>query len=137
MAVGAGETYCEAGYEAILTLGGATIGFANDVTLTLRKNLAAANRRSDEGWTRDTPALRGLEATCSGVYAPDAAGFDILLAAWFNDTILAAVFTKAGGATPFACDVLIGNIDFPEPEDDTATISFTLRSQGIVRRSDS
>jgi len=123
---------CKAGFRAVLTIGGVTVGKARDVTVSMDKTLADASVRDGNGFWGRCPALRGIRISADQLWVEDDAGLLAIESAWFNDTLVAIQVVDISGGKGWSFNGYIGNLEKGEPLDDVQTLSFEAESDGVI-----
>jgi hypothetical protein len=123
---------CKAGYKAVLTIGGVTVGKARDVTVTMDKTLADASVRDGNGFWGRCPALRGISISADQLWVEDDAGLLAIESAWLNDTLVAIQIVDITGGKGWSFNGYIGTLEKGEPLNDVQTFSFEAESDGTI-----
>ena len=121
-----------AGFNAVLTVGGTTIGKARDCTVTLEKTLADASVRDGNGYWGRCPALKGITISCDQLWVADNAGLLAIESAWLNDTLVAFTVVDESGGKGWSFSGYIGTLTKGEPLNDVQTFAFEAESDGTV-----
>jgi predicted secreted protein len=120
-----------AGFNAVLTVDGNTVGKASDVELSLGSTEVDISTRDGAGWKAFLQGLKEFSATVDQLWVPTDAALQALRDSWLNGTLLAAVFTDDEG-NGFSGDVFVSAMSKGEPLDDAVTLNCTLRGTGTL-----
>ena len=120
-----------AGYEMTLTVGGNTVGYAMDVTISGDATDLDDTSRNDNGWRSHRQGLKGFSIDLTELYVPTDAAHQALIAAWLNNTDVAVTLRDPDAwGWDFTARVLTYTQE--EPFDGIVTAPFSLVSRGTV-----
>ena len=120
-----------AGYSAVVTVGGSTVGKARDVQASFETTLADASTRDGAGFRGKCPCLSGCSVTIDQLYVSSDAAVSAIEAAWLGKSLVAVTLAVGDGGS-WSFNGYIGTLDKGEPIDDVETLGCTIDSDGLI-----
>jgi len=121
------------GYECVLTLGGNTVGKAQDVEPELTSDEIDSSTRDGNGWSSAEHGLRTLAATLKQLWVPTDDAVEAVVAAFVGGTELACELKDDAG-NGWSCNVKVFNLSWPQALSGSVTLSCRIRNEGAVTR---
>jgi predicted secreted protein len=119
------------GFQCQLTLGGATIGLAQDVDLESSKGEVPTTNRGSGGWKEILPGIGEWNAPAKALWVPTNAGLQAIINAYLAGTKLAATFLDAFGYG-FSGNCYVMTLKRGEALEDAVTVECGLTGTGAL-----
>jgi hypothetical protein len=123
---------CKAGYRAVITIAGVTVGKARDVQASFETTLADASTRDGNGYRGKCPALSGCSLTIDQLWVEDDTALLAIEQAWLNKTRVAITLVDETGGKGWSFYGYVGTLDKGEPLDDVQTLGCSAESDGEI-----
>jgi predicted secreted protein len=121
----------KAGFRAVLTVGGVTIGKAQDVSPKFEGKEIQTTVREDNGWHTYIQGIKGWTADVDQLWVPDNTSNTTLTNAYLNGTVVAVSMLDEDGYG-FSGSAIVTNLEPDEPLEDALTLKATLRGTGAL-----
>jgi len=122
------------GFNCTLSVGGSTVGKAQEVSPSLEADEQDITTREDAPWDNWQQGRKRLTADITGLWVGTASGIQALEDAWFNDSDLDAQLSRPDGSGYSAtCGVL--SLSGAQNMDDAVTLDISIKSKGQVSQS--
>jgi hypothetical protein len=122
----------KAGYKAVFSVAGVTVGKVKGMTIDFDTNLADASTRDGGGFRGNCPTLSGCTFSGEQLWVEDDTALLAIIQAWLNKTRVLINSTDESGGTGFTFNAHIGTLGKGEPLDDVQTLSFSGSSDGAI-----
>lgn len=124
----------QAGYNAALKIGSATVGYAQDVDLDISRDPIKKTSRGDAPYNTYLPGLIDWGVDIKALFVPDNESLSSLVDALLNGSEVTVELQDADGETgdKYSGSALVTNIKRSEALEDAISLPVTLKGTGAL-----